>query len=214
MIIILLGAPGSGKGTQAGKLKKRLNLAHISTGDIFRYNIKNRTPIGIKAKEYIDKGLLVPDDITIEIVKERVIKEDCKNGFILDGFPRTTRQAELLDELLIKCGCKIDYVINLVVSDSVVMDRLGQRIMCNGCSTIYHRKLNPPKVDGICDKCSNSLYIRDDDKPETIKTRLKAYYEVTKPVESYYSKKELIVDINGECSPEEEFKLILDVIDG
>jgi len=207
LIIVLLGAPGSGKGTQAKMLAKRYNIPHISTGDIFRYNIKNETSLGIEAKMYIDKGLLVPDILTCNIVNDRVQQDDCKNGFILDGFPRTLFQADNLSDWLKTNNRKISWVINIDVSDQIVIKRLsGRRVCSNG--HIYHMDYNRPKVDGICDECNEKLFIRDDDKPETIKSRLIAYHEITKPLEDYYTKSGLLVNIDGNDTPEAIFDKI------
>lgn len=207
LIIVLLGAPGSGKGTQAQMLAKRYNIPHISTGDIFRYNIKNETSLGIEAKMYIDKGLLVPDILTCNIVNDRVQQDDCKNGFILDGFPRTLFQADNLNDWLKINNRKISWVINIDVSDQIVIKRLSGRRMCSN-GHIYHMDYNRPKVEGICDECNEKLFIRDDDKPETIKSRLIAYHKITKPLEDYYSKSRLLVNIDGNDTPEAIFDKI------
>jgi len=207
LIIVLLGAPGSGKGTQAKMLAEKYNIPHISTGDIFRYNIKNETPLGKEAKMYIDKGLLVPDILTCNIVNDRVQQDDCKNGFILDGFPRTLFQADNLSDWLKKNNRKISVVLNIDVSDQVVIKRLsGRRVCPNG--HIYHMDYNRPKVDGICDECHEKLFIRDDDKPETIKSRLDAYHQITQPLEDYYSKSGLLINIDGDDTPEAIFNKI------
>lgn len=211
MIIILLGAPGSGKGTQAVLLAEKYSIPHISTGDIFRYNIKNETPLGKEVKMYIEKGLLVPDQLTCSIVEDRISQEDCKRGFILDGFPRTIFQAEMLDEILGKLQKKIDYVLNIAVDDQVVIKRLSGRRMCpNG--HIHHVDSNPPKVEGKCNVCQKELYIRDDDRPETVKERLIAYNNATKPLEEFYEKSNRLININGEQTPNQVYVEVLKVI--
>lgn len=211
MIVILLGAPGSGKGTQAKFLAKKYNIPHISTGDIFRYNIKNNTPLGNEAKTYMDKGLLVPDKLTISIVDDRLNNTDCDSGYILDGFPRTISQANMLKQLLLEKKEKLDFVLNIVVSEQSVVKRLSGRRMCT-CGEIYHIIRSKPKVDNICDKCNKKLYIRDDDQPETIKKRLAAYHNETQPLEEYYKESGVLIDINGEKTPKEVFLEVLKVI--
>ncbi len=196
MRLILLGPPGAGKGTQAEFLSATLEIPHISTGDIFRANIKGDTPLGILAKKYIDSGKLVPDDVTIDIVASRLHDEDCASGFIMDGFPRTIPQAEMFDKMLEKLGEKVEAVINITVEDERLIKRLSGRRMCT-CGRTYHIDNNPPKVEGICDVCSSSLYIRDDDKEETIKERLKTYHEQTSPLVDYYQEKGLIINFDG-----------------
>ncbi|MBN2852447.1 MAG: adenylate kinase [Clostridia bacterium] len=211
MIIILLGAPGSGKGTQAVMLAEKYSIPHISTGDIFRYNIKNDTPLGKEVKLYIEKGLLVPDQLTCNIVEDRIKQEDCKNGFILDGFPRTIYQAEMLDEMLGKQQRIIDYVLNIAVDDDVVIKRLSGRRMCpNG--HIYHIDSNPPEVEGKCNVCQKDLYIRNDDQPETVKERLIAYNNATKPLEEFYERSKRLININGEQTPNQVYVEVLKVI--
>lgn len=197
MRIILLGAPGAGKGTQAVNLSEKLNIPHISTGDIFRANIKEGTELGIKAKSFIDQGLLVPDELTVSIVKDRLLKDDCKNGFLLDGFPRTIPQAEQLDEALKGMGLKLNAVINLDVSDDVIVKRMAGRRVCKSCGRSYHIAANPPKSEGLCDFCGEKLFIRDDDKEETVLERLKTYYEKTEPLISHYSEKGLLLHFDG-----------------
>ncbi|ANX02431.1 adenylate kinase [Thermoclostridium stercorarium subsp. leptospartum DSM 9219] len=197
MRLILLGAPGAGKGTQAVNLSQRLNIPHISTGDIFRANIKEGTELGKKAKEYIDQGLLVPDDLTVSIVKDRIQKPDCSNGFLLDGFPRTIPQAEQLDEVLKGMGLKLDAVINLEVPDEVIVKRMAGRRVCRRCGMAYHVVTNPPRVEGKCDSCGDELIIRDDDKEETVIERLKTYHEKTEPLIGYYKEKGLLLQFDG-----------------
>ena len=172
MKIIMLGAPGAGKGTQAKKIAQKYEIPHISTGDIFRANIKNGTELGKKAKTYMDQGLLVPDELTVDLVIDRVKQEDCKNGYILDGFPRTIPQAESLDAALAKMGEKVDYAINVEVPDENIVSRMSGRRACTGCGATYHIKYNPPKTEDVCDTCGEKLILRDDDKPETVQKRL------------------------------------------
>lgn len=197
MRLILLGAPGAGKGTQAVNLSKELCIPHISTGDIFRANIREGTALGLKAKSYIDAGDLVPDELTVSIVKDRLTKDDCRNGFLLDGFPRTIPQAESLDEALESLNTRLDAVINLDVTDSVIVERMAGRRVCRNCSQSFHIVSNPPKQEGICDACGGSLIIRDDDKAETVLERLKTYNEKTKPLTDYYENKGLLLNFDG-----------------
>ena len=192
MIIIMLGAQGTGKGTVAGMIGKEIGLPQISTGDIFRKNISEKTPLGIEADKYISKGDLVPDEVTVPMVEDRLTWEDAKNGAILDGFPRTIEQAEKLDEILSKNGNKVDLVVNLVTPKEELIDRMLTRRVCTNqeCKTTYNTKLNPPKVEGICDKCGAPLKQRaDDSDPEAIKRRLEIYEEKTSPLVEYYDKK-------------------------
>lgn len=193
----MLGAPGAGKGTQAVNLSQKLNIPHISTGDIFRANIKEGTELGQKAKEYIDQGLLVPDDLTVSIVKDRLQKPDCRNGFLLDGFPRTIPQAERLDEVLNEMGMALDAVINLDVPDDVIVRRMAGRRVCGNCGMAFHIVNNPPKTEGKCDSCGNELIIRDDDREETVLERLRTYHEKTEPLIDYYEKKGLLLRFDG-----------------
>ena len=196
MKIILLGAPGAGKGTIAGMISKRYGIPPVSTGDLLRNEIKKETELGRRAKAFIDKGELVPDEIVIELLKKRISKPDCKKGFILDGFPRTIKQAEALEQIT-----KIDYIFNLIVSDATVLQRLGGRWTCRKCGAIYHEKNIPPKVEGICDKCGAELYQREDQKPAVIKERLRVYEEQTAPLLDFYEDKIINIDANGR--PEE-----------
>jgi adenylate kinase len=195
--LILLGAPGAGKGTQADILAEKLSVPHISTGDIFRYNIKNGTELGVKAKEFMDKGLLVPDDLTIEIVKDRIQMEDCKNGFILDGFPRTIPQAEYLDSILSQVGITLDAVLNIHVEDEKIIKRMSGRRTCPSCGKSYHVLYNQAKVEGICDSCGANLVQRDDDKEETVIKRLNTYHEQTEPLIDYYKKQSKLLTAFG-----------------
>ncbi len=197
MKMILLGAPGAGKGTQAVKLAEKYDIPQISTGDIFRSNIKNGTELGKKAKEFIDKGMLVPDEITIGIVKDRLMQSDCRNGFILDGFPRTIPQAEYLDRVLAEMDQKLDVVLNIHVEDSVIIKRLSGRRVCPSCGLTYHVTNNPPRDGKTCDNCKTSVIQRDDDKEDTVINRLKTYHEQTEPLIDYYNKKGLLLTVNG-----------------
>ncbi len=194
MIIIMLGAPGTGKGTVAGLLQESLGLTQISTGDIFRKNIKEKTELGILAQKYIEKGNLVPDEITVKIIEDRLNEPDVENGIILDGFPRTIKQAEELDKILAKKGKKVERVINLETPDEEIVERIVNRRVCSNqeCKTIYNIILNPPKVEGICDKCGSELIRRKDDTEETVRKRLKEYFNQTKPLVEYYEKQGII----------------------
>jgi adenylate kinase len=203
MNIILIGPPGAGKGTQATRMIDRLQVPQISTGDMFRAAVKEGTPMGKKAKEYMDKGALVPDEVVIGVVNERFGKPDCKKGFILDGFPRTLDQAKALDELLKKLGTKLDHVVVIEVPDDYLVDRLTGRRTCKGCNYMHHIKNDPPKKPGVCDKCGGELYQRDDDKDETIRQRLKTYHDQTSPLIRYYSALGVVRNINGTLSMEQ-----------
>lgn len=196
MIVILLGPPGSGKGTQADKIRDMLKVPHISTGDMLREAIKNNSPIGKEVKQYLDSGKLVPDETIIELIRQRVSQADCEKGFILDGFPRTINQAKGLELILEKMKRKIDKVINLAVSEDILIERLSGRRTCSKCSTPYHIKYKAPKKGDICDKCSGNLYQRDDDKPETIKQRFQVYQQQTAPLLDYYKK--VVINVNGD----------------
>ena len=213
MRLIILGAPGSGKGTSAVVLKEKYNLAHISTGDIFRSNIKNGTPLGLEAKSYIDKGQLVPDSITIGMVEGRLAEDDCKKGYILDGFPRTIAQAEALDEMLAKKGEKIDAVISIVVDDEIIKDRVTSRRVCEKCGASYNVKYKPAKVDGVCDLCGGNVVQRADDNEETVAARLVTYYENTKPLIDFYNAKGLIIEGDNNVDSESCIKSIEDGLD-
>jgi len=203
MRLIMLGAPGAGKGTQAVQIAERKNIPHISTGDIFRYNIKNNTELGIKAKQYINKGLLVPDDLTVEIIKTRIIEDDCKNGFVLDGYPRTINQAEVLEEVLKQIGTKIDCVLDIEVPDEVIVKRLSGRRICSKCNEGYHLLYNAPKNENICNLCGAELTQRDDDKEETVLNRLKTYHTQTEPLIVFYKEKGKLITIEGRNSIQE-----------
>lgn len=198
MRIILLGPPGAGKGTQAAKIVDTYSIPHISTGDIFRKNLKEGTPLGLKAKGYMDKGLLVPDELVVDLVKDRLQQEDCKSGFMLDGFPRTVVQAEALDKVLIEMEISIDAVINISVNPELLIERITGRRICKFCGATYHVKFNPSKVATTCDLCDGELYQRADDKEETVKNRLEVYADQTKPLIDFYKQKGIIRNINGQ----------------
>lgn len=200
--IILLGAPGAGKGTQGELMAKWLPLPRVSTGDLFRENLANNTELGRKAKVYMERGELVPDEITVAMVAERISKPDCANGVVFDGFPRTLAQARALDDLLATMGRRVDIVLNIRVADDVLLERLAGRWTCRQCGEIYHRLFSPEKVRGVCDKCGGPLYQREDDNPETQTRRIRVYHEQTAPLEEYYRARGILVDINGEQSPE------------
>lgn len=197
MKIIMLGAPGAGKGTQAKKIAAKYQIPHVSTGDIFRANIKNGTELGMKAKGYMDAGGLVPDEITIGMLLERIHEADCANGYVLDGFPRTIPQAESLTEALAGMGEKIDCAINVDVPDENIIERMSGRRACLNCGATYHIVNLPSKKEGICDVCGEKLVLREDDKPETVKKRLQVYHEQTQPLIDYYNKKEALLTVDG-----------------
>jgi len=201
--IVLLGSPGVGKGTYAGILSKKYNIPHISTGQLFRDSVKNKTELGKKVEEYINRGDLVPDEIVIQIVRDRLEKDDCKNGFLLDGFPRTIPQAEAIETFK-----KIDKVLNFVASEEEILNRLGGRRTCRKCGGIFHIKNIPPKVSGVCDNCGGELYQREDEKPEAVKIRMTEYNEKTKPLIDYYSNKGLLANIDANYPIEEIDKII------
>ena len=212
MKIIMLGAPGAGKGTQAKMIAEKYGIPHISTGDIFRYNIKNGTELGKEAKKYMDQGLLVPDELTVKILLDRVAKDDCKNGYVLDGFPRTIPQAEVLEEALTKLGDRIDYAINVEVPDENIVKRMGGRRACVNCGATYHIEHVPPKKEGICDKCGAELILRDDDKPETVTKRLSVYHEQTRPLISFYADKHVLYTVDGTQNMEQVFEAITKIL--
>jgi len=211
--IIMLGPPGSGKGTQAKKLIEKFGIPQISTGDLLREAVKNGTELGKQAKSYMDAGKLVPDEVVVGMVKERLSKDDAQKGFILDGFPRTVPQAEALDKTLDQMGKKIDKVVNVDVPDSEVVERLSGRRTCKGCGAMYHVKFNQPKKEGLCDKCGGELYQRDDDNEQTIKRRLEVYHEQTSPLKDYYGKKGLVADVDGTGDINEITKAIEKVLE-
>ncbi len=213
MNLILVGPPGSGKGTQAKMLIDKYGIPQISTGDILREAVKEGSPLGMKAKALMDKGSLVSDDIVIGIIEDRVGKPDCKGGFILDGFPRTVAQSEALDNILVRMGLKIDHLINIEVDDGELMKRLTGRRTCRQCGQGYHVMFDPPKNEGVCNECNGELYQRDDDKEDTIKSRLKVYHEQTAPVVGHYQAKKLCRTVDGVGKMDEVFKRITDIID-
>ena len=208
MKIIMLGAPGAGKGTQAKMIAEKYGVPHVSTGDIFRANIKNGTELGKEAKQYMDQGLLVPDELTVRILLDRVAQDDCKNGYVLDGFPRTIPQAEVLDSELSKLGDHIDYAIDVDVPDENIIKRMSGRRACLTCGATYHIEHVPPKTEGICDKCGSELVLRDDDKPETVKNRLNVYHEQTQPLIDFYTNKGVLKTVDGTLPMEEVFDAI------
>lgn len=213
MRLVLLGPPGVGKGTQASAIVEKYNIPHISTGDIFRANIKEGTELGKEAKEYMDKGLLVPDQLVVSIVKDRLSKDDCKNGFLLDGFPRTENQAEVLEEELLKMGIKLNKVVNIEADKDILIQRAVGRRICKECGTSYHILFSPPKVDGICDIDGGTLYQRDDDNEETVATRIEVYLNQTQPLISFYEKRGLIVNIDGTKPIDETFNAIVEALE-
>ena len=212
MKIIMLGAPGAGKGTQAKMLADKYMIPHISTGDIFRANIKNGTELGQKAKTYMDQGLLVPDELVCDLVVDRVQQEDCKNGYILDGFPRTIPQAEALDAALANIGAKIDYAINVEVPDENIVRRMSGRRACVACGATYHIVYNPTKTEGVCDRCGKELILRDDDQPETVTKRLNVYHEQTQPLIDYYTKQGALVEVDGTMNMDDVFNAIVKIL--
>lgn len=212
MKIIMLGAPGAGKGTQAKMIADKFSIPHVSTGDIFRANIKNGTELGMEAKKYMDQGLLVPDELTVKILLDRVAQDDCKNGYVLDGFPRTIPQAEVLDKALTELGDKIDYAINVDVPDENIINRMSGRRACVTCGATYHIVHVPPKAEGICDKCGAELILRDDDKPETVKNRLNVYHEQTQPLIEFYSNKGVLKSVDGTKDMNDVFADIVNIL--
>ena len=212
MKIIMLGAPGAGKGTQAKKIADKYQVPHISTGDIFRANIKNGTELGKKAKTYMDQGLLVPDELVVDLVVDRLAQEDCANGCVLDGFPRTIPQAECLDAALAAKGEAIDYAIDVDVPDENIINRMSGRRACVACGATYHIVHIPTKVEGVCDRCGESLILRDDDKPETVKKRLDVYHAQTQPLIDYYTSKNVLKSVDGTQDMEAVFQSIVDIL--
>ncbi|MBR3305664.1 MAG: adenylate kinase [Lachnospiraceae bacterium] len=208
MKIVMLGAPGAGKGTQAKLIAESYGIPHVSTGDIFRANVKGGTALGMEAKAYMDKGELVPDELTVRILLDRVSQEDCRNGYVLDGFPRTIPQAEVLDSELSKMGEAIDHAIDVEVPDENIVKRMGGRRACLKCGATYHIVHIPPKQEGICDNCGEKLVQRDDDKEETVKNRLKVYHEATQPLIDFYSGKGVLKTVDGTLPQEEVFAAI------
>lgn len=214
MNIIFMGPPGAGKGTQAEKIVTTYNIPHISTGDMFRAAIKNETALGLEAKGYMDQGLLVPDEVTNGIVKERLAATDCEEGFLLDGFPRTTVQAEALDNMLVDLDKKIDFVISIDVPKDLLIERLTGRRICKNCGATYHLIFNPPTTDGVCDKCGGELYQRKDDNVESAEIRLNEYDNKTMPLFNYYESKDLLVKINGNQEIDKVFEDIQKILGG
>ena len=212
MKIIMLGAPGAGKGTQAKQIADKYSIPHISTGDIFRANIKNGTELGKKAKQYMDQGALVPDELTCDLVMDRIQQDDCKNGFVLDGFPRTIPQAEASDAALGKINEKMDYAIDVDVPDENIVNRMSGRRACLNCGATYHLISIPPKVEGICDRCGSEIVLREDDKPETVQKRLKVYHEQTQPLIDYYKNQGILKSVDGTQPMDEVFKAIVTIL--
>lgn len=212
MKILLMGPPGAGKGTQAEKLTEILQVPHISTGDMFRSAIKEETQMGMLAKSYMDKGELVPDEVTVGIVKDRIAEDDCKKGFLLDGFPRTVVQADALEKILEELGIKLDSVVNIEVPLEELIGRLTGRRICKSCGATYHMLFNPPAQEGFCDKCGGQLYQRDDDTEETAKNRLEVYEKQTAPLLEYYKNTGLLVNVNGNQSMDDVLAEILKVL--
>ncbi|MCH5260892.1 MAG: adenylate kinase [Lachnospiraceae bacterium] len=212
MKIIMLGAPGAGKGTQAKMIAEKYGVPHISTGDIFRANIKNGTQLGMEAKQYMDQGLLVPDELTVKILLDRVAQDDCQNGYVLDGFPRTIPQAQVLDKALTELGDKIDYAIDVDVPDENIVKRMGGRRACLSCGATYHIEHIPPKAEGICDKCGQELVLRDDDKPETVQNRLNVYHEQTQPLIDFYKEKGVLKTVDGTMDMKDVFAAVMTIL--
>lgn len=214
MNIILMGLPGAGKGTQAERIVETFHIPHISTGDMFRAAVKNETPLGLEAKSYMDKGQLVPDEVVIGIVRERLGNDDCANGFLLDGFPRTVPQAQALSATLKELGRELDHVINIEVDRNVLIERLTGRWICPTCGASYHTVFNPPQAEGICDKDSGKLYQRDDDKSEVVVQRLDVNIAQTQPLIDYYSAQGILRNINGQQDIQVVFSEIASLLRG
>lgn len=212
MIIVMLGAPGAGKGTQAAMICDKYDIPHVSTGDIFRANIKNGTELGKKAKAFMDEGKLVPDELTIELLLDRVSQDDCAKGYVLDGFPRTIPQAEVLTNALAKAGEKVDFAINVDVPDENIIKRMSGRRSCPKCGASYHVEFVPPKKEGICDVCGSELIQREDDKPETVKNRLSVYHDQTQPLIEYYEKAGALQVVDGTKDKDEVFADIVSIL--
>ncbi len=212
MRIIMLGAPGAGKGTQAKKIAEKFNIPHISTGDIFRANIKEGTELGAKAKTYMDQGLLVPDELVVELVVDRLRQDDAKEGYVLDGFPRTIPQAEALSAALNAIGEKVDYAIDVDVPDENIVRRMSGRRACVGCGATYHLVYNPPQVEGVCDTCGKELILRDDDQPETVAKRLSVYHEQTQPLIDFYTKAGVLKTVDGTIDIDDVFANIISIL--
>ena len=212
MKIIMLGAPGAGKGTQAKRIAAKYEIPHISTGDIFRANIKNGTELGKKAKAYMDQGALVPDELTCDLVMDRIAQEDCKNGFVLDGFPRTIPQAKALDTALTKINQKMDFAVDVDVPDENIVNRMSGRRACLSCGATYHLIFNPTKAEGVCDACGNEIVLRDDDKPETVQKRLSVYHDQTQPLIDYYREQNILQSVDGTKPMDEVFSDIVAIL--
>ena len=212
MKIVMLGAPGAGKGTQAKMIAEKYTIPHISTGDIFRANIKEGTPLGLEAKSYMDQGKLVPDELTVKILLDRVAKDDCRNGYVLDGFPRTIPQANVLKEAHAKQNDKIDYAINVDVPDENIVRRMSGRRACVTCGATYHIEHVPPKTEGICDKCGSALILRDDDKPDTVLNRLKVYHDQTQPLIDFYNNEGILKEVDGTIDVKDVFENITKIL--
>lgn len=213
MNLILLGLPGAGKGTQAAKIASKYSIPHISTGDMFRAAMKNKTTLGLEAKKYMDAGELVPDEVTNGIVKERLQQRDAKRGFLLDGYPRTLNQAQALQHALASSNRRIQHVLYIKVPKDILMERLTGRFMCSNCGATYHKTMNPPKVEGTCDKCgAHDFYQREDDKPETVENRINVNEEQTEILAKHYAEYDLVREIDGEQSPKEVFQDIVDLL--
>lgn len=208
----MLGAPGAGKGTQAKMIAEKYQIPHVSTGDIFRANIKNGTELGMEAKKYMDQGLLVPDELTVKILLDRVAQADCGQGYVLDGFPRTIPQAEVLDEALNKLGEQIDYAINVDVPDENIVKRMSGRRACLKCGATFHLEHVPPKAEGICDSCGSELVLRDDDKAETVQNRLRVYHEQTQPLIEFYTGKGILKTVDGTVDMQDVFAAITAIL--
>lgn len=212
MKIIMLGAPGAGKGTQAKMIADKYSIPHISTGDMFRANIKNGTPLGAEAKKYMDQGLLVPDELTVKILLDRVAQKDCAGGYVLDGFPRTIPQAEVLDKALNDIQGKIDFAINVDVPDENIISRMSGRRACLACGATYHLKHVPPKTQDLCDICGKELVLREDDQPETVKNRLRVYHEQTQPLIDFYTGKGILKSVDGTIDRKDVFNEIVNIL--
>lgn len=213
MKIVMLGAPGAGKGTQAKMIAAKYQIPHISTGDIFRANIKNGTELGKKAKEYMDQGLLVPDELTVDLVIDRLSQDDCQNGYILDGFPRTIPQAEALDAALAKRDEKMDFAVNVDVPDENIVSRMSGRRACVGCGATYHIVHNPSKKGESCEVCGEKLILRDDDKPETVQKRLTVYHDQTQPLIDYYTGQKILKTVDGTQDMNDVFAAIVEILE-
>lgn len=212
MRIVLLGPPGAGKGTQAKKIADQYNIVHISTGDLFRENIKNQTELGKKAQEYMNKGELVPDELVIDLVKDRIVRDDCANGYLLDGFPRTVAQASALSDFNASINKPLTAALNIEVPEDKLVDRIVGRRVCSDCGASFHVSFNPPKEDGKCDRCGGELVQRADDSEETVKTRLAEYHEKTAPLVDYYADKKILINIDGDQAPDDVTKAIFDAL--